>query len=63
MEKTKLPKIVTIVLNGHNYVILSQDMHSFLKGHSLWRYVTCDIKPPIHAKDEDDTKFSDRLED
>uniref|UniRef100_A0A2N9FVG4 CCHC-type domain-containing protein n=1 Tax=Fagus sylvatica TaxID=28930 RepID=A0A2N9FVG4_FAGSY len=38
-------------------------MCSFLKGHRLWRYVTGEIQAPIRSKDEDDTKFADRLED
>ena len=63
MDKAKLPKTVTTVLNGHNYIMWSQDMHSFLKGHHLWRYVTSEIQAPVRSKDEDDTKFADRLED
>jgi hypothetical protein len=38
-------------------------MHSVLKGHRLWRYIMGEIKPPVCAKDEDDMKFFDRLED
>ena len=41
----------------------SQDMRSFLKGHRLWRYVTGEIQAPVCFKDEDDTKFTDCLED
>jgi hypothetical protein len=41
----------------------SQDMRSFLKGHRLWRYVTGEIQAPVCSKDEDDTKFTDCLED
>jgi hypothetical protein len=63
MDKAELPKIVTTVLNGHNYVMWSQDMRSFLKGHRLWRYITGEIQAPIHSKDEDDMKFTDRLKD
>jgi hypothetical protein len=63
MDKTELPKNVTTVLNGHNYVMWSQDMRSFLKGHRLWRYVTGEIQAPVRSKDEDDMKFTDRLED
>jgi hypothetical protein len=63
MDKNELPKIVTTILNGHNYVLWSQDMRSFLKGHRLWRYVTGEIQAPVRSKDEEDTKFADRLED
>jgi hypothetical protein len=35
MDKAELPKTVTTVLNGYNYVMWSQDMRSFLKGHRL----------------------------
>ena len=63
MNKNELLKNVTTVLNGHNYVMWSQDMRSFLKGHRLWRYVTSEIHAPIRSKDEDDTKFTDLLED
>uniref|UniRef100_A0A2N9GAS3 Uncharacterized protein n=1 Tax=Fagus sylvatica TaxID=28930 RepID=A0A2N9GAS3_FAGSY len=63
MDKNKLLKNVTTVLNGHNYVMWSQDMRSFLKGHRLWRYVTSEIHAPIRSKDEDDTKFTDLLKD
>jgi hypothetical protein len=41
----------------------SQDMRSFLKGHRLWCYVTCEIQTPVRSKDEYDMKFIDRLED
>uniref|UniRef100_A0A2N9G7K3 CCHC-type domain-containing protein n=1 Tax=Fagus sylvatica TaxID=28930 RepID=A0A2N9G7K3_FAGSY len=63
MDKNELPKTVTTILNGHNYVLWSQDMRSFLKGHRLWRYVTGEIQVPVRSKDEEDTKFADRLED
>uniref|UniRef100_A0A2N9GX63 CCHC-type domain-containing protein n=1 Tax=Fagus sylvatica TaxID=28930 RepID=A0A2N9GX63_FAGSY len=63
MDKNELPKTVTTILNGHNYVLWSQDMRSFLKGHRLWRYVTGEIQAPVRSKDEEDTKFADRLED
>uniref|UniRef100_A0A2N9HTG2 CCHC-type domain-containing protein n=1 Tax=Fagus sylvatica TaxID=28930 RepID=A0A2N9HTG2_FAGSY len=63
MDKNELPKTVTTILNGHNYVLWSQDMRSFLKGHRLWRYVTGEIQIPVRSKDEEDTKFADRLED
>ena len=63
MDKTKLSKTVTTILNGHNYVLWSQNMHSVLIGHRLWRYIMGEIQPPVCAKDEDDMKFSDRLED
>ena len=36
---------------------------TFLKGHRLWRYVIGEIHALIRSKDEDDTKFADRLED
>jgi hypothetical protein len=38
-------------------------MHSFLKGHRLWSYITGEIQDPVHSKDEEHTKFADRLED
>ena len=63
MDHTKLPKTVTIVLNGHNYVLWVQDIRSFLKGHLWWRYVTSDIQPHVRFKDEDETNFSDCLDD
>jgi hypothetical protein len=63
MDENELPKTVTTILNGHNYVLWSQDMRSFLKGHRLWRYVTGEIQVPVRSKDEEDTKFADRLED
>uniref|UniRef100_A0A2N9FKW5 CCHC-type domain-containing protein n=1 Tax=Fagus sylvatica TaxID=28930 RepID=A0A2N9FKW5_FAGSY len=63
MDKNELPKTVTTILNGHNYVLWSQDMRSFLKGHRLWRYVTGEIQAPVRSKDEEDTNFADRLED
>uniref|UniRef100_A0A2N9J177 Uncharacterized protein n=1 Tax=Fagus sylvatica TaxID=28930 RepID=A0A2N9J177_FAGSY len=63
MDKSELPKTVTTILNGHNYLLWSQDMRSFLKGHRLWRYVTGEIQAPVRSKDEDDTKFADRLKD
>ena len=63
MDKAELPKTVTTVLNGHNYVMWSQDMRSFLKGHRLWRYVTGEIQALVRSKDKDDMKFVDRLED
>ena len=63
MNKTELPKIVTTILNGRNYVMWSQDMFSFLKGHRLWRYVTGEILAPVCSKDEDNMKFTDCLED
>uniref|UniRef100_A0A2N9GCA0 CCHC-type domain-containing protein n=1 Tax=Fagus sylvatica TaxID=28930 RepID=A0A2N9GCA0_FAGSY len=63
MDKNELPKTVTTILNGHNYVLWSQDMRSFLKGHRLWRYVIGEIQAPVRSKDEEDTKFADRLED
>jgi hypothetical protein len=63
MDKNELPKTVTTILNGHNYILWSQDMRSFLKGHRLWRYVTGEIQAPVRSKDEEDTKFADRLED
>ena len=63
MDKSELPKIVTTILNGHNYVMWSQDMRSFLKCHCLWRYVTGEIQASVRSQDEDDTKFADRLED
>uniref|UniRef100_A0A2N9ESX3 CCHC-type domain-containing protein n=1 Tax=Fagus sylvatica TaxID=28930 RepID=A0A2N9ESX3_FAGSY len=63
MDKSELPKTVTTILNGHNYLLWSQDMHSFLKGHHLWHYITGEIQAPVHSKDEDDTKFPDRLKD
>ena len=63
MDKNELPKTVTTILNGNNYVLWSQDMRSFPKGHHLWRYVTGEIQAPVRSKDEEDTKFADRLED
>jgi hypothetical protein len=63
MDKTKLHKTITTVLNGHNYVIWSQDMRSFLKSHRLWCYVMGDIQPLLRSKDEDDMKLTKRLED
>uniref|UniRef100_A0A2N9F7I5 CCHC-type domain-containing protein n=1 Tax=Fagus sylvatica TaxID=28930 RepID=A0A2N9F7I5_FAGSY len=47
----------------HNYVMWSEDMRSFLKGHCLWCYVTCEIQTLVRSKDEYDTKFTDCLED
>jgi hypothetical protein len=38
-------------------------MHSFLKGYRLWRYITGEIQAPVRSKDEEHTKFADRLED
>uniref|UniRef100_A0A2N9HGG7 CCHC-type domain-containing protein n=1 Tax=Fagus sylvatica TaxID=28930 RepID=A0A2N9HGG7_FAGSY len=38
-------------------------MRSFLKGHRLWRYVIVEILAPVCSKDEDNTKFTDLLED
>jgi hypothetical protein len=63
MYKNELPKTVTTILNGHNYVLWSQDMRNFLKGHRLWRYVTSEIQALVRSKDEEDTKFANRLED
>jgi hypothetical protein len=63
MVKSEFPKTVTTILNGHYYVLWSQDMRSFLKSHRLWRYVTGEIQAPVRSKDEDDTKFANRLED
>uniref|UniRef100_A0A2N9E5K5 Reverse transcriptase Ty1/copia-type domain-containing protein n=1 Tax=Fagus sylvatica TaxID=28930 RepID=A0A2N9E5K5_FAGSY len=63
MDKTEFPKIVTTILNGHNYVMWSQDMRSFLKGHRLWRYVIVEILALVCSKDEDNTKFTDHLKD
>ena len=63
MDKTKLHKIVTTILNGHNYVMWSQDMRSFLKGHHLWCYVMGDIQPLLRSKNEDDMKLTKHLED
>ena len=63
MDKAELPKIATTILNGHNYIMWSQDIRSFLKGHHLWRYITSEIQAPVHSKDEDDMKFTDRLKD
>ena len=63
MDKSELPKTVTTILNGHNYVLWSQDMRSFLKGHRLWHYVTSEIQASVRSKDKDDTKFANRLED
>ena len=63
MDKNELPKTVTTILNGHNYVLWSQDIRSFLKGHRLWRYVTSEIQAPVRSKDEEDMKFADRLKD
>uniref|UniRef100_A0A2N9HVC5 CCHC-type domain-containing protein n=1 Tax=Fagus sylvatica TaxID=28930 RepID=A0A2N9HVC5_FAGSY len=61
--KVNFPRLLPPFFNGHNYLLWSQDMHSFLKGHRLWRYVTGEIQAPVRSKDEDDTKFADRLED
>ena len=61
MDKAELPKTITTILNRHNYVMWSQDMRSFFKGHRLWHYVTGEIQALVHFKDEDNTKFA--LED
>ena len=63
MDQSELLKTVTTILNGHNYVLWSQYMCSFLKSHRLWHYVTSEIQTPVHSKDEDDMKFADRLKD
>ena len=63
MDKKELPKTVTTILNGHNYVMWSEDMRSFLKGHCLWCYVTCEIQTLVRSKNEYDTKLTDCLED
>ena len=62
MDKAELPKTVTTILNGHNYVMWSQGMRSFLKGHHLWCYVIGEIQALVRSKDEDDIKFTDCLE-
>jgi hypothetical protein len=63
MDKNELPKTVTTIFNGHNYVLWSQDMRSFLKGHRLWHYVIGEIQAPVRSKDEEDMKFANHLED
>ncbi len=63
MDKKELPKTVTTILNRHNYVMWSEDMRSFLKGHCLWCYVTCEIQTLVRSKNEYDTKLTDCLED
>ena len=38
-------------------------MRSFLKDHRLWHYVTSEIHASVRSKDEDDTMFTNLLED
>lgn len=63
MEKSDISQPIKTILDGSNFVSWSQEMSSFLKGRKLWRYVTGTLAKPIKQKDEDDVKYSDRLED
>lgn len=38
-------------------------MSSFLEGCKLWRYATDHISTPVKQKDEDEIKYTERLED
>ena len=53
MDKSEVSKTITTILNGHNYVLWSQNIRSFLKKHSLWRYVTGEIQALVRSKDEE----------
>jgi hypothetical protein len=51
------------VLDGTNYIVWSQSIHSFLKGCKLWLYVTGDIPKPTKVIAETDDTFCTRLID
>uniref|UniRef100_A0A2N9GQF7 Retrotransposon Copia-like N-terminal domain-containing protein n=1 Tax=Fagus sylvatica TaxID=28930 RepID=A0A2N9GQF7_FAGSY len=53
MDKSEVPKTVTTILNGHNYVLWSQNIRNFLKRHRLWRYVMGEIQALVRSKDEE----------
>ncbi|KAF9673981.1 hypothetical protein SADUNF_Sadunf10G0080300 [Salix dunnii] len=58
MEKYGISQPITPISCGQNYTL---DL-SLLIGHKLWCIVTGDFIKPTKEKDENDTKFTDRLE-
>ncbi|XP_010263725.1 PREDICTED: uncharacterized protein LOC104601921 [Nelumbo nucifera] len=53
---------ITVIFDGSNYDLWSQEMCSFLKGRLLWRYVTGEIPKPAKISDETEDKFAERIE-
>ncbi|KAK2981526.1 hypothetical protein RJ640_023548 [Escallonia rubra] len=53
---------ISIILDGSNYILWAQAMHSFIKGKKLWRYLTGDITIPVKTADEPQLKFDERLD-
>ena len=56
-------KPIQTTFDGTNYLLWADEMHSFLKGRKLWRYVSGDFAKPIKLDNESDKEFNDRFED
>ena len=55
-------KLINFIFDGSNYDIWAQEMCSFLKGRILWHIMTSQIPKSTQKKDEDEEKFTERLE-
>ncbi|KAK3035833.1 hypothetical protein RJ639_034649 [Escallonia herrerae] len=56
-------QLISIILDGSNYILWAQAMRSFIKGKKLWRYLTGDITIPVQTAGEPQLKFDERLDD
>jgi hypothetical protein len=57
MAQNEILTHVYVVLDGNNYIVWSQSMHSFLKGCKLYLYVIEDISKPTKVTVEIDDVF------
>ncbi|KAL7206133.1 hypothetical protein ACSBR2_018944 [Camellia fascicularis] len=62
MDRSDSAQPISVVLDGTNYLLLSQAMSAFFKGRQLWRVITGELTKPIQAADQTKTKFLDRLD-
>ena len=63
MDSTEhVSKLINVIFDGSNYDIWAQEMCSFLKGRILWHIIIGEIFKPIQKKDEDEEKFTKRLD-
>ena len=63
MDRTKVTRPISIILNGLNYIHWAQAMTSFLQARRVWRIVTGEVKAPVQKKDESDEDFADRQDE
>ena len=60
MEKTEISRLISIMLNGPNYMHWAQATSDVLKARRVWRIVIRDIVTHVRKEGETQEKFDKR---